>query len=166
MDEQRRAAAKKGLKLHMEQPTPVYVFGDKTRIGQVLANLLINAVKFTDEGSIRVTTRLDKRAGKVTVRVTDTGIGIDRSIVPVLFARFMAKSESGTGLGLFISKSIIEAHGGRIWVEKSTPEKGSTFTFELPVSTTIPAVSRTATSVNPQLPVGVQFAATDGALAN
>jgi two-component system, OmpR family, sensor histidine kinase VicK len=166
VDEQRRAAAKKGLKLHMEQPTPVYVFGDKTRIGQVLANLLINAVKFTDEGSIRVTTRLDKRAGKVTVRVTDTGIGIDRSIVPVLFARFMAKSESGTGLGLFISKSIIEAHGGRIWVEKSTPGKGSTFTFELPVSTTIPAVSRTATSVNPQLPVGVQFAATDGALAN
>ena len=105
VDEQRRAATKKGLKLHLEQPEPVYIFGDKTRIGQVLANLLINAVKFTDRGSIQVTARLDKRAGNVTVRVADTGIGIDRSMVPVLFARFMAKSESGTGLGLFISRA-------------------------------------------------------------
>jgi two-component system, OmpR family, sensor histidine kinase VicK len=139
VDEQRRAAARKGLRLHLEQPEPVYIFGDKTRIGQVLANLLINAVKFTDKGLIRVNARLDKRAGKVTVRVTDTGIGIDRSILPLLFARFIAKSESGTGLGLFISKSIIEAHDGRIWVEKSEPGEGSTFTFELPMSNTIPA---------------------------
>ena len=144
VDEQRRAAAKKGLKLHMEQPEPVYIFGDKTRIGQVLANLLINAVKFTDRGSIRVAARLNRLQGKVTVRVTDTGIGIDRAMVPVLFARFMAKSESGTGLGLFISKSIIEAHDGRIWVERSEPGKGSTFTFDLPVSTTIPPATRVA----------------------
>lgn len=75
---------------------------------------------------------------RVVVRITDTGIGIDSSIMPVLFARFIAKSESGTGLGLFISKSIIEAHGGRIWVEKSEPGKGSTFTFELPVSAVLP----------------------------
>ena len=142
VDEQRRSAAKKSLKLHMEQPEPVYIFGDKTRIGQVLANLLINAVKFTDRGSIRVAARLDRRQGKVTVRVTDTGIGIDRSIVPVLFARFMAKSESGTGLGLFISKSIIEAHDGRIWVERSEPGRGSTFAFELPVSAVIPPTTR------------------------
>jgi two-component system, OmpR family, sensor histidine kinase VicK len=146
VDEQRRAAAKKGLKLHMEQPEPVYIFGDKTRIGQVLANLLINAVKFTDKGSIRVAARLDRRQGKVTVKVTDTGMGIDRSIVPVLFARFMAKSESGTGLGLFISKSIIEAHDGRIWVEKSEPGQGSTFAFELPVSAVIPPTSRASST--------------------
>ncbi len=143
VDEQRRAASKKGIKVHLEQPEPVYVFGDKTRIGQVLANLLINAVKFTESGSIRVAAKLDRPGNKVTVRVTDTGIGIDKSMVPLLFARFMAKSESGTGLGLFISKSIIEAHDGRIWVEKSEPGKGSTFTFELPVSTTIPPTSRT-----------------------
>ncbi len=142
VDEQRRGAGKKGLRLHVEQPEPVYVFGDKTRIGQVLANLLINAVKFTDKGSIMVTARLDRRQGKVIVRVTDTGIGIDRSIVPVLFARFMAKSESGTGLGLFISKSIIEAHDGRIWVDKSEPGQGSTFAFELPVSAVIPPSPR------------------------
>ena len=64
----------------------------------------------------------------------DTGAGIDRSLVPLLFTRFVKRSESGTGLGLFISRSIIEAHDGRIWVEKSELGKGSTFTFELPVS--------------------------------
>ncbi|MDE1853685.1 MAG: HAMP domain-containing histidine kinase [Thaumarchaeota archaeon] len=142
VDEQRRAAAKKGLKVHLEQPEPVYVFGDKTRIGQVMANLLINAVKFTESGSIRVAAKLDRKTGRVVVRVTDTGIGIDKTMVPLLFARFMAKSESGTGLGLFISKSIIEAHEGSIWVEKSEPGKGSTFTFALPVSATIPPASR------------------------
>jgi signal transduction histidine kinase len=149
VDEQRRAAAKKDLKLRFEQPAPVFVFGDKTRIGQVLANLLINAVKFTDKGSIGVTAKFDKRSGKVVVRVSDTGMGIDKSLQPLLFARFMAKSESGTGLGLFISKSIIEAHGGRIWVEKSEPGKGSTFTFELPVSTTIPASTRATVTPRP-----------------
>ena len=142
VDEQRRAAAKKGLKLQLERPEPAFVFGDKLRIAQVLSNLLINAVKFTDEGSVRVTARLDKKLGRVTVRVADTGIGIEKSMLPMLFARFVAKSESGTGLGLFISKSIIEAHGGKIWVESSAPGKGSTFTFELPVSTTIPAATR------------------------
>jgi signal transduction histidine kinase len=96
-----------------------------------------------------VTAKFDKRSGKVVVRVSDTGMGIDKSLQPLLFARFMAKSESGTGLGLFISKSIIEAHGGRIWVEKSEPGKGSTFTFELPVSTTIPASTRATVTPRP-----------------
>lgn len=144
IDEQRRSAAKKDLRLYFEQPEPVFIFGDKTRIGQVLANLLINAVKFTDEGSVRVAARLDKKQGKVVIRVVDTGIGIERSLLPHLFARFMAKSQSGTGLGLFISKSIIEAHGGKIWVERTEVGKGSTFTFELPVSATIPARGRPA----------------------
>jgi two-component system, OmpR family, sensor histidine kinase VicK len=137
VDEQKQSAAKKNLKLRLEQPEPVYLFGDKTRISQVLANLLINAVKFTEEGSVTVTAKLDKRQGNIAIRVTDTGIGIDKSLMPHLFARFMAKSQSGTGLGLFISKSIIEEHGGRIWVEKSEVGKGSTFAFELPISNTI-----------------------------
>jgi two-component system sensor histidine kinase VicK len=142
VDEQRRAVTKKGLRLKLGQPEPVFVYGDKTRIGQVLANLLINAVKFTDHGSITVAAYHEKKEGKVIVRVSDTGMGIDKSIMPLLFARFIAKSESGTGLGLFISRSIIEAHGGRIWVEKSEPGKGSVFTFELPVSSTIPVSER------------------------
>ena len=142
VDEQKQAASKKKLKLKLEQPRPVHLFGDKTRVSQVLANLLINAVKFTEEGSVTVSARLDRLEGKVTIRVTDTGIGIDRSLMPHLFARFMAKSQSGTGLGLFISKSIIEEHGGRIWVERSEVGKGSTFTFELPVSAPTTAWAR------------------------
>jgi two-component system sensor histidine kinase VicK len=142
LDEQRRAAATKHLKLYLEQPEPVYVYGDKTRVGQVLANLLINAVKFTEEGTVRVVASLDNKQGKAVIRVIDTGIGIESSLVPHLFARFMANSQSGTGLGLFISKNIIEEHGGRIWVERSEPGKGSTFAFELPVSETIPSRKR------------------------
>ncbi len=144
LDEQRRSAAKKGLKLRLEQPQPVYIFGDKSRVSQVLANLLINAVKFTDSGSIKVAAQFDKKNWKALVRVSDTGIGIEKSMVPLLFARFNARSESGTGLGLFISKSIIEAHGGKIWVEKSEPGRGSTFTFELPVSTAVTPPSKGA----------------------
>jgi hypothetical protein len=67
------------------------------------------------------------------VRVADTGTGIDQSIVPRLFSRFVAKSRSGTGLGLYISKSIVEEHGGRIWVESNEPGRGATFAFEIPI---------------------------------
>ena len=145
-DEQKQAAAKKHLKLSLAQPERVYLFGDKIRISQVLANLLINAVKFTEEGSVTVSASINKRTETVAIRVTDTGIGIDKSLIPHLFARFMAKSQSGTGLGLFISKSIIEEHGGRIWVDKSEPGVGSTFAFELPISNTLAARPRGAAS--------------------
>jgi signal transduction histidine kinase len=137
LDDQRRAAAKKHLKLQLGQPEPIYVFGDKSRVSQVLGNLLNNAIKFTDEGYVTLSGRVDKRAGKVVITVSDTGMGIDKDLMPHLFARFMAKSQSGTGLGLFISKNIIEEHGGRIWLEKSEPGKGSVFVFELPISSTI-----------------------------
>jgi two-component system sensor histidine kinase VicK len=142
LDEQRKSASTKLLKLYLEQPEPVYIFGDKSRISQVLANLITNAIKFTEAGSVKVGARLDHKQGKVVIKVTDTGIGIERSMIPHLFGRFMAKSESGTGLGLFISKNIIKEHGGRIWVDRSEPGRGSTFAFELPVSETIPARRR------------------------
>ena len=144
LDDQRRAAAKKHLKLHLGQPEPIYVFGDKSRVTQVLGNLLNNSIKFTDEGNVTLSGRVDKRAGKVVISVSDTGMGIDRDLLPHLFARFMAKSQSGTGLGLFISKNIIEEHGGRIWVESSEPGKGSTIMFELPISSTISPRQRVA----------------------
>ncbi len=70
----------------------------------------------------------------ITIGVKDTGIGIDPEILPKLFSRFAAKSFSGTGLGLFISKSIVEAHGGEIWAENNASGEGTTFTFILPIS--------------------------------
>jgi two-component system sensor histidine kinase VicK len=107
------------------------VEADKDRILQVLSNLLGNALKFTREGSIAVTT--EKLEKEVIVRVKDSGSGIDREIFPKLFEKFASKSEKGTGLGLFISKNITEAHGGRIWAENNPDGLGATFAFSLPV---------------------------------
>jgi signal transduction histidine kinase len=70
---------------------------------------------------------------QVLVRIKDTGTGIDSQIMPRLFTKFAAKSETGTGLGLFISKSIVEAHGGKIWAENNADGKGATFSFSLPI---------------------------------
>lgn len=71
---------------------------------------------------------------QVLVRIKDTGTGIDSQIMPRLFTKFAAKSETGTGLGLFISKGIVEAHGGRIWAENNKVGRGATFAFSLPIS--------------------------------
>jgi signal transduction histidine kinase len=109
------------------------VEGDKGRLGRVVSNLLSNAVKFTEKGTITVTVEASSEEDHLLVRVADTGVGVDPSIVPMLFSRFVAKSQSGTGLGLYISKSIVEEHGGRIWVESNEPGRGATFAFEIPV---------------------------------
>jgi two-component system, OmpR family, sensor histidine kinase VicK len=113
------------------------VEGDKTRISQVISNLLNNAAKFTpeEEGIISVILEENKNNPKeVIVKIKDTGIGIDSEIMPRLFTKFATKSEKGTGLGLYISKSIVEAHGGRIWAENNTDgEKGAKFAFSLPL---------------------------------
>lgn len=109
----------------------IYVRADKMRLGQVLHNLLDNAGKFTKKGSITVTTVI--KSDKVQVTVKDTGIGIHPEIFPKLFSKFVTKSDRGTGLGLFISKSIIEAHGGNIWAESDSQQKGATFIFTLPL---------------------------------
>jgi signal transduction histidine kinase len=98
---------------------------------QVLSNLLSNALKFTKEGSIAVTT--EKVENEVIVKIKDSGSGIDREIFPNLFERFVSKSEKGTGLGLFISKNIILAHGGRIWAENNPDGIGAMFAFSLPI---------------------------------
>jgi signal transduction histidine kinase len=109
------------------------VEGDKERIFEVISNLLNNAIKFTEEGEIVVV--LDEKDGQAMVNVRDTGRGIAPEIYPNLFTKFTTKSERGTGLGLFISKSIVEAHGGRIWAENNKDGKGATFTFTLPLAT-------------------------------
>ncbi|MGC1133036.1 MAG: HAMP domain-containing sensor histidine kinase [Nitrososphaeraceae archaeon] len=111
--------------------------GDKGRISQVVSNLLSNAIKFSkEEGSIFISAEQKKEADKnvVVVSVKDTGTGIDSEMLPRLFTKFASKSEiGGTGLGLYISKSIIDAHSGRIWYENNRKGEGATFSFSLPL---------------------------------
>ncbi len=110
----------------------IFVEADRERITQVIWNLLTNAMKFTKDGTITVSTRVTGREVMVTVR--DTGEGIDPKIQPRLFSKFATSSIQGTGLGLYISKSIVEAHGGSMWAEnKSDRSGGATFYFSLPV---------------------------------
>ncbi|HEY6883378.1 MAG TPA: HAMP domain-containing sensor histidine kinase, partial [Nitrososphaeraceae archaeon] len=127
------------------------VEADKERITQVISNLLNNAIKFTKEGSISINfMKKTNRDGKnddireeVVVSVEDTGTGIHSEILPRLFTKFATKSEvaSGTGLGLFISKSIIESHGGKLWAQNNNSmsnyveKRGATFYFTLPLMT-------------------------------
>jgi signal transduction histidine kinase len=100
-------------------------------------NLLSNAVKFTNGGAITVALGRERDShGKESalVSVRDSGIGIDGEVMPKLFTKFTTKSDHGTGLGLFISKSIVEAHGGRIWAENNADGKGATVAFSLPIT--------------------------------
>jgi two-component system sensor histidine kinase VicK len=108
----------------------ILIEADKIRITQVIDNLLSNALKFTKEGTISLS--VESNDGRqIIVSIKDSGQGIDPSILPKLFAKFATKSEKGTGLGLFIAKSIVEAHGGKIWAENNKEAKGATFSFSL-----------------------------------
>ena len=122
------------LKQEQKNTSSFFVYADRVRISQVLSNLLTNAIKFTNEGDIIVTAEIhDGNKNSIVVRVKDNGAGIDSEILPQLFAKFASKSFQGTGLGLFISKSIIEAHGGKMWAENNSDGKGATFYFSLPL---------------------------------
>jgi K+-sensing histidine kinase KdpD len=124
----------------------VDILADQNRIKQVLSNLLDNAIKFTERGTITITAEIDDSYDHITVRVIDTGRGIDSEIVPKLFTKFTTRSEQGTGLGLYICKGIIEAHSGKIWAKNNSAEKnsvnsdgydsgsGATFSFSLPIA--------------------------------
>jgi signal transduction histidine kinase len=122
------------LEFQYESKGPIFVFADKGRISQIIYNLLANSIKFTHEGYIRVT--VERKSREIIVSISDSGKGIDPEIIPRLFAKFSTKSETGTGLGLFICKNIVEAHGGKIWAENNTHDRGSTFSFSLPVNGT------------------------------
>ena len=117
-----------------------FVEADRYRLTQVISNLLNNAIKFIKEGEGgTVSVTLEKKEERnnqqeVLVSVKDSGTGIHSDILPRLFSKFATKSEKGTGLGLFISKSIVEAHGGRIWAENNPDGRGATFYFSLPLS--------------------------------
>jgi signal transduction histidine kinase len=120
----------------------VYVQGDKGRITQVISNLIDNAIKFAPQqkGKLDIvvscsdTDNREEPNGNVIVSVKDNGTGIDPEIMPKLFSKFVTKSFSGTGLGLYVSKNIIEAHGGKIWAENNNDGNGATFYFSLPIS--------------------------------
>ena len=133
----------------------IFVQADKHRITQVITNLLSNAVKFTindNSSSITVSVESKRNGGDdddyALVKIKDTGDGIDPTIMPRLFTKFSTKSSHGTGLGLFICKSIIEAHGGKIWARNNYEEKGATFFFTLPVMITEVQASRGSLTSN------------------
>ena len=129
----------------------IFVQADRSRLTQVISNLLSNAVKFTKKGTIRVTTQIKEeeqddqnddhgggssRGNKVVViSIKDTGSGISPEMFPRLFSKFASNSFEGTGLGLFIANSIVEAHGGKIWAENNADGKGARFTMSLPILT-------------------------------
>ena len=133
----------------------IFVQADRSRLTQVISNLLSNAVKFTKKGTIRVTTQIKEQQQQqydqndddddgggggsssnkvVVISIKDTGSGISPEMFPRLFSKFATESDKGTGLGLFIAKSIVEAHGGKIWAENNADGKGATFSFSIPIS--------------------------------
>jgi signal transduction histidine kinase len=144
--------SKRRIKLLYDEYLPrVIVEADKDRITQVVSNLLSNAVKFTkDDGNILISVRTVESSNNIVstysksielkedktviVSVKDTGVGIDPEVFPKLFKKFTSRSFQGTGLGLFISKNIIDAHGGKIWAENNADGQGATFHFTLPIS--------------------------------
>jgi two-component system sensor histidine kinase VicK len=115
---------------------PIVVEADRERIIQVISNLISNSIQFTNEGYISLNIVTDNDRKEVIVTVKDSGIGINPEILPRLFSKFVTRSQRGTGLGLFISKNIIESHGGRIWAESNVLDgKGTIFGFTLPLET-------------------------------
>ena len=117
------------------------MYGDEARLQQVINNLLSNAISFTNNGTVTISVylaQIDSYADNdklnkesIVVEVRDTGTGINPEIIPRLFEKFATKSLSGTGLGLYISKSIVEGHGGKIWAYNNEDGKGATFTFTI-----------------------------------
>ena len=114
------------------------VKADEQRIRQVITNLLGNAMKFSESGT-KITVRTELKSDEIWVSVIDQGVGIPEESIPCLFQRFYqvdgstTRDTAGSGLGLYICQQIVEAHGGRIWVESRLNE-GSTFTFTLPLN--------------------------------
>ena len=128
----------------------IFVHADREKTIQVITNLLTNAIKFTDEGTISVTTQRDKDNKLALVTVRDSGSGIDSEIVSKLFEKFATKSERGTGIGLYISKKIVEAHGGNILGENNLDGPGATFKFTIPLAEDIKTKQLDSFSRNPE----------------
>ena len=132
-----------GIKFEYHGPNNVHsVFADRNRIRQVISNLIGNSVKFINKnGTVTISIEKNKsildgvahKKDTVILSVKDTGSGIDAEMLPKLFTKFASKSFQGTGLGLYISKKIVEAHGGKMWAKNNNIENGATFYFSLPL---------------------------------
>ncbi|MCG3206400.1 MAG: Adaptive-response sensory-kinase SasA [Elusimicrobia bacterium] len=126
-------AEQKKLSIKFSTTDPLFVELDPSRIQQVLSNILSNAIKFSDQGDIRV--QLGKKGSVVICSISDKGIGILKSDLEKIFSRFFQgrHSTKGSGIGLTIAKAWVEAHGGKIWAESEGEGKGTTVTFTLPI---------------------------------
>ncbi len=131
-------AEMKHLKLNLISVDRCILKCDKVRISQVMDNLISNAIKYTDSGQIDINVAVDKSASQAVVSIKDSGVGVSREDLNQLFSKFKQltstdRSRKGTGLGLVVSKGIVEAHGGRIWAESAGENMGSTFSFSIPI---------------------------------
>ena len=132
--QQMDADTNKKVRIKFEPKDSIKVKGDKARIFQVFSNLLNNAVKFTDDGMIIVNAQKNTETLEAIITIKDTGTGIDPEVIPNMFSKFTSKSKRGVGLGLYIAKNIVEAHGGKIDAYNNMNEKGATFIVTLPLA--------------------------------
>jgi signal transduction histidine kinase len=132
----------KDVKLRYE-PKDIVIVADKVRVGRVISNLLNNAIKFTSRGEITISViKLkhnnnnndddDDGSGEIQVNIKDTGTGLSPAILPKLFSKFVSTDSGGTGLGLFVSRNIVEAHGGKIQAQNNDDGIGAMFSFTIP----------------------------------
>ncbi|MBL1434430.1 hypothetical protein COB87_002605 [Candidatus Wolfebacteria bacterium] len=139
VNEYKPIADKKGLDIMFSGPEKNMVHADIGKIKQVIANLVDNSIKYTPAGNINV--KATAFEGKARITVSDTGVGLEKEDLGDLFNKFVRArgankiNTSGTGLGLYVAKQMIEAHKGKIWVESDGKGKGSRFIFELPIAT-------------------------------
>lgn len=129
-DELQTLAEKKKLKLEFQLAENAKAYGDKQTLHQVIQNLVDNAIKYTDKGFVRI--EIEEKGKNKIIKVSDSGRGMSKEILGVAFDKFTREAKvhqiiSGTGLGLFIAKNIIDDHGGRIWAESEGEGKGSQF---------------------------------------
>ncbi len=140
-----------GIGVELDLPDePVEVDGDRTRLTQVLGNLLHNSMKFSEKGRVRLLLRVDHASGHAVLRVTDTGIGMDAGLLPHLFEPFsqgatgLARANGGLGLGLALVKALVALHDGEVSAHSDGPGRGAEFTIRLPLATAAESVLRAA----------------------